>query len=196
MCSFMCLAIPWYFLEWPTIEALNFRDQFTFWVLFANAACALVIYSAALLIIKRTSALTYWVAGEVRGWTMEVLSSKRTLLNTISYAIGSNFSSLSLRSMQPFSKYTGRVNTMNFSCSAALGGAMICSYSTRTDNPGPNLPADGSPQERTVRIEYLRGIHLINLFLVILNVWSWFRSKIRIIQEKKRQLGRIRLWSR
>uniref|UniRef100_A0A5B7AHC0 Sugar phosphate transporter domain-containing protein n=1 Tax=Davidia involucrata TaxID=16924 RepID=A0A5B7AHC0_DAVIN len=90
-CSFMFLFIPWYFLEKPGMEVSQI--QFNFWIFFSNAICALALNFSIFLVIGRTGAVTFRVAGVLKDWILIALStvvfpeSTITGLNIIGYAI-------------------------------------------------------------------------------------------------------------
>ncbi|XP_047307824.1 probable sugar phosphate/phosphate translocator At3g17430 [Impatiens glandulifera] len=90
-CSFLFLAIPWYFLEKPGMEVSQI--QFNFWIFFSNAICALALNFSIFLVIGRTGAVTIRVAGVLKDWILIALStvifpeSAITTLNITGYAI-------------------------------------------------------------------------------------------------------------
>ncbi|XP_047330596.1 probable sugar phosphate/phosphate translocator At1g48230 [Impatiens glandulifera] len=90
-CSFLFLAIPWYFLEKPGMEVTQI--QFNFWIFFSNAICALALNFSIFLVIGRTGAVTIRVAGVLKDWILIALStvifpeSTITALNITGYAI-------------------------------------------------------------------------------------------------------------
>lgn len=90
-CSFVFLFVPWYFLEKPGMEVTQI--QFNFWIFFSNAVCALALNFSIFLVIGRTGAVTFRVAGVLKDWILIALStvifpeSIITGLNIIGYAI-------------------------------------------------------------------------------------------------------------
>lgn len=95
MCSFVFLFVPWYLLEKPGMEVS--QNQFSFWIFFSNAVCALALNFSIFLVIGRTGAVTIRVAGVLKDWILIALStvifpeSVITGLNIIGYAIGNFF---------------------------------------------------------------------------------------------------------
>uniref|UniRef100_A0A7C8Z6F1 Sugar phosphate transporter domain-containing protein n=1 Tax=Opuntia streptacantha TaxID=393608 RepID=A0A7C8Z6F1_OPUST len=91
-CSFVCLFIPWYMLEKPSMDASHI--EFNFWIFFSNAICALALNFSIFPVIGRTGAVTVRVAGVWKDWILIALStvifpeSTITGLNIIGYAIG------------------------------------------------------------------------------------------------------------
>nr|CAN82124.1 hypothetical protein VITISV_022596 [Vitis vinifera] len=90
-CSFVFLFVPWYLLEKPGMEVS--QNQFSFWIFFSNAVCALALNFSIFLVIGRTGAVTIRVAGVLKDWILIALStvifpeSVITGLNIIGYAI-------------------------------------------------------------------------------------------------------------
>ncbi|KAK3011945.1 hypothetical protein RJ639_012527, partial [Escallonia herrerae] len=90
-CSFGFLFIPWYFLEKPGMKVSQI--QFNFWIFFSNAICALALNISIFLVIGRTGAVTFRVAGVLKDWILIALStvifpeSMITGLNLIGYGI-------------------------------------------------------------------------------------------------------------
>ncbi|KAJ9696782.1 hypothetical protein PVL29_008811 [Vitis rotundifolia] len=90
-CSFVFLFVPWYLLEKPGMEIS--QNQFSFWIFFSNAVCALALNFSIFLVIGRTGAVTIRVAGVLKDWILIALStvifpeSVITGLNIIGYAI-------------------------------------------------------------------------------------------------------------
>ncbi|KAK1390310.1 putative sugar phosphate/phosphate translocator [Heracleum sosnowskyi] len=90
-CSFAFLFVPWYFLEQPGMEVAQI--QFNFWIFFSNAFCALALNFSIFLVIGRTGAVTFRVAGVLKDWILIGLSTiifpESTIsgLNITGYAI-------------------------------------------------------------------------------------------------------------
>ncbi|KAF8387711.1 hypothetical protein HHK36_026365 [Tetracentron sinense] len=90
-CSFVFLFAPWYLLEKPAIEVSQI--QFNLWIFLSNALCALALNFSIFLVIGRTGAVTFRVAGVLKDWILIALStvifpeSTITGLNIIGYAI-------------------------------------------------------------------------------------------------------------
>lgn len=90
-CSFLFLFVPWVLLEKPEMEARQIT--FNFWIFFSNALCALALNVSVFLVIGRTGAITFRVAGVLKDWILIALStllfpeSQLTGLNIIGYAI-------------------------------------------------------------------------------------------------------------
>lgn len=69
------------------------QNQFSFWIFFSNAVCALALNFSIFLVIGRTGAVTIRVAGVLKDWILIALStvifpeSVITGLNIIGYAI-------------------------------------------------------------------------------------------------------------
>ncbi|KAL1807481.1 hypothetical protein ACET3Z_024471 [Daucus carota] len=90
-CSFAFLFVPWYFLEQPGMEVAQI--QFNYWIFFSNAFCALALNFSIFLVIGRTGAVTFRVAGVLKDWILIGLSTiifpESTIsgLNITGYAI-------------------------------------------------------------------------------------------------------------
>ncbi|KAL8105537.1 putative sugar phosphate/phosphate translocator At1g48230 isoform X2 [Apium graveolens] len=90
-CSFAFLFIPWYFLEQPGMEVPQI--QFNYWIFLSNAMCALALNFSIFLVIGRTGAVTFRVAGVLKDWILIGLSTiifpESTIsgLNITGYAI-------------------------------------------------------------------------------------------------------------
>ena len=91
-CSFAFLFVPWYFLEQPGMEVPQI--QFNYWIFLSNAICALALNFSIFLVIGRTGAVTFRVAGVLKDWILIGLStiifpeSTISALNITGYAIG------------------------------------------------------------------------------------------------------------
>lgn len=90
-CSFLFLLPPWLLLEKPTLELSQIRmNLMTF---FSNAFCALALNIVMFLVIGRSGAVTFRVAGVLKDWLLISLSMLifpdyfLTKLNVIGYAI-------------------------------------------------------------------------------------------------------------
>ncbi|WOH13114.1 hypothetical protein DCAR_0832623 [Daucus carota subsp. sativus] len=90
-CSFAFLFVPWYFLEQPGMEIPQI--QFNYWIFLSNAMCALALNFSIFLVIGRTGAVTFRVAGVLKDWILIGLStiifpeSTISALNITGYAI-------------------------------------------------------------------------------------------------------------
>ncbi|KAL8120408.1 putative sugar phosphate/phosphate translocator At3g17430 [Apium graveolens] len=90
-CSFAFLFVPWYFLEQPGMEVAQL--QFNYWIFFSNALCALALNFSIFLVVGRTGAVTFRVAGVLKDWILIGLSTiifpEATIsgLNITGYAI-------------------------------------------------------------------------------------------------------------
>ncbi|KAK1380417.1 putative sugar phosphate/phosphate translocator [Heracleum sosnowskyi] len=90
-CSFAFLFVPWYFLEQPGMEVPQI--QFNYWIFLSNALCALALNFSIFLVIGRTGAVTFRVAGVLKDWILIGLSTiifpESTIsgLNITGYAI-------------------------------------------------------------------------------------------------------------
>ncbi|KAL1806782.1 hypothetical protein ACET3Z_029850 [Daucus carota] len=90
-CSFAFLFVPWYFLEQPGMEVPQI--QFNYWIFLSNAICALALNFSIFLVIGRTGAVTFRVAGVLKDWILIGLStiifpeSTISALNITGYAI-------------------------------------------------------------------------------------------------------------
>lgn len=90
-CSFAFLSIPWMLLEQRTMDTSLI--QFNFWVFFSNALCALALNFSIFVVIGRTGAVTFRVAGVLKDWLIIALSTVvfpdtvLTALNMAGYAV-------------------------------------------------------------------------------------------------------------
>lgn len=90
-CSFLFLLPPWLLLEKPTLEVSQI--QMNLMTFFSNAFCALALNIVMFLVIGRSGAVTFRVAGVLKDWILITLSMVifpdyfLTKLNVIGYAI-------------------------------------------------------------------------------------------------------------
>lgn len=69
---FICLSVPFFFVELPTLAARNyeFSNGNNLLTLLMNASAAFILNLAVFLLIGKTSALTMNIAGVIKDWLL------------------------------------------------------------------------------------------------------------------------------
>ncbi|KAL4200506.1 hypothetical protein AMTRI_Chr02g211580 [Amborella trichopoda] len=139
-CSFLCLLIPWIFLEKPKMDAAG-TWSFHPIILSLNSLCTFALNISVFLVITHTSALTIRVAGVVKDWVVVLLSAllfadtKLTVINLLGYGIA--IAGVAAYNNYKLKREASRGNEtlpVDDSIDKALGGTHITSATTASES--------------------------------------------------------------